>query len=68
MLQNHTWVKALFKAQDRPMKFNRKDSENLIDLVLDFTLQETSMKSAFVKFRHSMKEYPQFPENAIKTL
>ena len=50
------------------MEFNGTNNEKLIDLLLDSTLQITSMKLAFVKFWHGMKEYPQFPEKTIKTL
>lgn len=54
MLQNPTWIKDLFKVQDRPMEFNRTN-ENLTDFVLESTLQLTSKKLPF-KFWHNNKE------------
>lgn len=58
MLQNHTWVKVLFKAQGRSMEFNGTNNEKPVNLVLDSTLQVTSKKLAFAKFWPSMNEYP----------
>lgn len=38
MIQNHIWVKDVFKVQDKLMNFNVVECEKLIDTVLDSTL------------------------------
>lgn len=49
VIQNHAWVKDLFKVQDRPMDFNLTEYEKVSDKVSGSTLQLIFKKPLLVK-------------------
>lgn len=62
MLQNHAWVKDLFKVQNRPMNSKVTEYEKFINKVSDSTLQLTYKNLLYVKFCYSIKKYKKLSE------
>ena len=54
ILQNHVWIKDLFKMQDRTMDFNVTEYKMFITLLSDFTLQLTFRFKKYYLLRASL--------------
>ena len=67
LLQNHAWIKDLFKVQDRTMDFHVTEYRRGIDTDSDSTWQLFSGKQWLGEFWYRItEEYPQLSEKATK--